>query len=137
MKFRITYNIDNQATNRILLGLSLTVVILISFIIVTVLILIILFLLRVFKKLQIQHVNLQTAAVNSSTPVSTDLQELSQCSTRCMRSDGSDQVVDVENLAYSREDYVKSPSNSGRTADNTCRGNSIIYYDITHIPGWI
>ena len=111
--------------------------ILISFIIVTVLILIILFLLRVFKKLQVQHMNVQTAAVKSSTPVSTDLQELSHRSTRCVGSDGSDQVVDIENQAYSREDYVKSPSNSGWTADNASRGNSITYYDITHIPDWV
>lgn len=81
--------------------------------------------------------NVQIAAVSSSTPVSTE-------STRAVTvfnqvyeklGDDSDQVVDIENLAYSREDCVKSPSNSGRATDNASRGNSIIYYDITHIPG--
>ena len=111
-------------------------VILISFIITTVLILIILFLLRVYKKLQVQRV---TAAVNSLTPGSVSI----ECTRAVFKpnsnrvyeeldGDGSDQAADVQNLAYPREDCTIPPTNSGRITDVT--SHSSIYYDITSFP---
>ena len=102
-------------------------VILISFIITTVLILIILFLLRVYKKLQVQRV---TAAVNSLTPGSVSI----ECTRAVFKpnsnrvyeeldGDGSDQAADVQNLAYPREDFVTSPSNLEEGADDASYGN--------------
>jgi hypothetical protein len=123
-------------------------VISISFIIVTVLILIILFLLRVFKKLQVEHVIAQIAAVNSSTPMNT----VTECTRTefkpdCGRvyeeldGDGSDQVVDIQSPPYPRKDCVPPPScsDSGEAADSASHAydNSILYYDITHFPGQV
>lgn len=120
-------------------------VILISFIIVTVLILIILFLLRVFKKTQVERVIAQTAAMNSSTTMNTVTEctraEFKPNSGRVyeeLDGDGSDQVVDVQSLPYPRKDCVPPPSDSGEAADSASHGNSFgIYYDMTHFPGRI
>ena len=95
----------NQASNGIALGLSLTFVILISVSVITTLVIVIIFLVRAFKKLQVQLVKVQTVKAPETAPMRA---VRTPNSNRIYEELDGDQVLDVENLVYPMKDFHRS-----------------------------
>ena len=108
------------------LGISLTFVILVSAGIIATLVVIIVFLARAYKKVQVKFVKVQTVkAPNpmSTAPTGAVLKSSSNRIYEEVVGGGTDDVVNVENLAYSIKDFHRrcatpcSDQDSGEAED--------------------
>jgi hypothetical protein len=98
----------HQASNGITLGLSLTFVILISLSVIITLIVIIVFLVRAYKKIQIEVVKVQTMKVPAPMGTMSMKGALNPNSNQIyeeLDGDNANEILDVENIAYPKRDF--------------------------------